>query len=86
MSSYLSTIDLCWSWMILLGNHRPNVCLSPVFLSLYLSVCEQVWRIEGSDKVLVDLGMWGQFFGGDSYIILYEYQHSDRQGHIIYMW
>eukprot|EP00064_Thunnus_orientalis_P021751 superscaffoldBa00006821_g21919 len=45
-----------------------------------------VWRIEGSEKVAVDSSMFGQFFGGDSYIIQYEYQHSDRQGHIIYIW
>ncbi|XP_044191304.1 gelsolin-like [Thunnus albacares] len=47
---------------------------------------KQVWRIEGSEKVAVDSSMFGQFFGGDSYIIQYEYQHSDRQGHIIYIW
>ncbi|KAM7390940.1 hypothetical protein PAMP_021668 [Pampus punctatissimus] len=45
-----------------------------------------VWRIEGSEKVAVESSVFGQFFGGDSYIILYEYQHSDRQGHIIYIW
>ncbi|KAM7415444.1 hypothetical protein PAMA_017788 [Pampus argenteus] len=47
---------------------------------------KQVWRIEGSEKVAVESSVFGQFFGGDSYIILYEYQHSDREGHIIYIW
>ncbi|KAM9360961.1 gelsolin-like [Symphorus nematophorus] len=46
----------------------------------------QIWRIEGSDKVSVDPSMFGQFYGGDSYIILYQYQHNSRQGHIIYIW
>ncbi|XP_027882138.1 gelsolin a isoform X2 [Xiphophorus couchianus] len=47
---------------------------------------KQIWRIEGSNKVAVDPSTYGQFFGGDSYIILYNYRHGGRQGHIIYMW
>ncbi|KAG7218321.1 hypothetical protein INR49_020479 [Caranx melampygus] len=45
-----------------------------------------VWRVEGSDKVLVDPEIFGQFYGGDSYIIQYQYHHGDRNGHIIYIW
>ncbi|TSK72131.1 Gelsolin [Bagarius yarrelli] len=47
---------------------------------------KQIWRIEGSDKVPVDPSTYGQFYGGDSYIILYNYRHGGRQGHIIYIW
>ncbi|KAM9793291.1 gelsolin a isoform X2 [Syngnathus typhle] len=47
---------------------------------------KEIWRIEGSDKVPVDASTYGQFFGGDSYIIQYKYHHGGRQGHIIYMW
>ncbi|CAL8317875.1 unnamed protein product [Lota lota] len=47
---------------------------------------KQIWRIEGSDKVAVDESTYGQFYGGDSYIILYNYHHAGRQGHVIYMW
>ncbi|XP_052393153.1 gelsolin-like isoform X1 [Carassius gibelio] len=47
---------------------------------------KQIWRIEGSDKVPVDPSTYGQFYGGDSYIILYNYHHGGRQGHIIYIW
>nr|XP_023665346.1 gelsolin-like [Paramormyrops kingsleyae] len=47
---------------------------------------KQIWRIEGSDKVPVDPSLYGQFFGGDSYIILYNYQHGGRRGQIIYIW
>ncbi|XP_070759730.1 gelsolin-like [Enoplosus armatus] len=47
---------------------------------------KQVWRIEGSDKVPVSPSVFGQFYGGDSYIILYQYQHNHRRGHIVYMW
>ncbi|XP_073680927.1 gelsolin a isoform X1 [Garra rufa] len=47
---------------------------------------KQIWRIESSDKVPVDPSTYGQFYGGDSYIILYNYRHGGRQGHIIYIW
>ncbi|XP_065822592.1 gelsolin-like [Labrus bergylta] len=47
---------------------------------------KKIWRIEGSDKVPVDSSVLGQFYGGDSYIILYEYHHNHRKGHIIYIW
>ncbi|KAF7654435.1 hypothetical protein LDENG_00069430 [Lucifuga dentata] len=47
---------------------------------------KQIWRIEGADKVPVDPSTYGQLYGGDSYIILYNYQHTGRRGHIIYMW
>ncbi|XP_073322737.1 gelsolin-like [Pagrus major] len=47
---------------------------------------KQIWRIEGSDKVPVDPSLFGQFYGGDSYIILYHYQHNNKEGDIIYIW
>ncbi|KAM4664600.1 gelsolin isoform 2-T3 [Discoglossus pictus] len=47
---------------------------------------KQVWRIEGSEKVPVAESHYGQFYGGDSYIILYNYSHGGRQGQIIYTW
>uniref|UniRef100_A0AAY4ESV5 Gelsolin n=1 Tax=Denticeps clupeoides TaxID=299321 RepID=A0AAY4ESV5_9TELE len=47
---------------------------------------KQIWRIEGSNKVPVDPSTYGQFYGGDSYIIHYNYQHGGRRGQIIYIW
>ncbi|XP_024120275.1 gelsolin isoform X2 [Oryzias melastigma] len=47
---------------------------------------KQIWRIEGSDKVPVNPETFGQFYGGDSYLIQYQYQHGSRTGHIIYIW
>ncbi|XP_069465619.1 gelsolin isoform X2 [Ambystoma mexicanum] len=47
---------------------------------------KQIWRIEGSEKTPVDPSHYGQFYGGDSYIILYNYRHGAKQGHIIYTW
>lgn len=53
---------------------------------LTLALPWQIWRIEGSNKVPVDPATYGQFYGGDSYIILYNYRHGGRQGQIIYNW
>ncbi|KAK6314817.1 hypothetical protein J4Q44_G00143460 [Coregonus suidteri] len=47
---------------------------------------KQIWRIEGADKVPVEPSTYGRFYGGDSYIILYNYQHGGRNGQVIYMW
>lgn len=51
-----------------------------------LLLSRQIWRIEGSEKVPVDPATYGQFYGGDSYIILYDYQHDGKRGQIIYTW
>ncbi|CAH2316651.1 gelsolin isoform X2 [Pelobates cultripes] len=47
---------------------------------------KEIWRIEASEKVPVNESNYGQFYGGDSYIILYHYNSSGRQGQIIYTW
>lgn len=47
---------------------------------------KQVWRIESSEKVAVPESLHGQFYGGDSYIILYNYSHGGKKGQIIYTW
>ncbi|XP_051996468.1 gelsolin-like [Xyrauchen texanus] len=46
----------------------------------------QVWRVEGGDKVPVDPSIYGQFYGGDCYLILYTYHQGSREQHIIYTW
>uniref|UniRef100_A0A6Q2WRL1 Gelsolin-like domain-containing protein n=1 Tax=Esox lucius TaxID=8010 RepID=A0A6Q2WRL1_ESOLU len=46
----------------------------------------QIWRVEGGDKVAVDASSYGQFFGGDCYLILYSYKLGGREQHIIYTW
>ncbi|XP_019529713.3 gelsolin isoform X3 [Aedes albopictus] len=47
----------------------------------------EVWRVENFDLVPVEPHTYGMFFGGDSYVIKYEYQNK-RGGHgfIIYYW
>ncbi|XP_051986064.1 gelsolin-like [Xyrauchen texanus] len=46
----------------------------------------QVWRVEGGDRVPVDPSSYGQFYGGDCYLILYTYRQGSREQHIIYTW
>ncbi|XP_072287406.1 gelsolin isoform X1 [Pyxicephalus adspersus] len=47
---------------------------------------KQIWRIEASEKVPVAVSHYGQFYGGDCYIILYSYRHAQKKGQIIYTW
>ncbi|XP_061695508.1 scinderin like b [Syngnathoides biaculeatus] len=42
----------------------------------------QIWRVENGEKVPVDPSSYGQFYGGDCYLILYTY----KTGQIIYTW
>uniref|UniRef100_A0A8C5DSK6 Gelsolin-like n=1 Tax=Gouania willdenowi TaxID=441366 RepID=A0A8C5DSK6_GOUWI len=46
----------------------------------------EIWRVEGDDKKLVDPSTYGQFFGGDCYLVLYTYTDDGRKKHIIYTW
>lgn len=46
----------------------------------------QVWRIENFQKVAVAADQHGQFYSGDSYIILYTYLKKNRPFYIIYFW
>uniref|UniRef100_A0A669CQL8 Gelsolin n=1 Tax=Oreochromis niloticus TaxID=8128 RepID=A0A669CQL8_ORENI len=48
------------------------------------STCDYVSDL--GSRFPVDPSTYGQFYGGDSYIILYNYSHGGRQGHVIYMW
>nr|XP_046227115.1 villin-1 isoform X2 [Scatophagus argus] len=46
----------------------------------------KVWRIENSELAEVKPRTYGQFYGGDCYLVLYTYQKSGQQLHILYMW
>ena len=46
----------------------------------------QVWRIENLELAEVDPSTYGQFYGGDCYLVLYTYQRSHQQQYILYMW
>jgi len=49
----------------------------------------KIWRVEDFKKVEVAEETQGEFFGGDSYVLLYSYKPSatsTKQEHIIYFW
>jgi len=46
----------------------------------------KIWRIENMEKAEVEESQYGQFYGGDSYIILYTYQKGGAEEYIIYFW
>lgn len=45
-----------------------------------------IWRIENFDKAPFDEDLYGQFWGGDSYVVLYSYMNGDQEEHAIYFW
>jgi len=46
----------------------------------------QVWRVENFKKVEVPKEQYGQFYSGDSYVMLYTYKKGTRPQYIIYFW
>ncbi|XP_041040598.1 advillin [Carcharodon carcharias] len=46
----------------------------------------EVWRIEDNEPVPVDPKTYGQFYGGDCYLVLYTYLRANRTAYILYMW
>ncbi|EAW93646.1 scinderin, isoform CRA_b [Homo sapiens] len=42
----------------------------------------EIWRVENNGRIQVDQNSYGEFYGGDCYIILYTYP----RGQIIYTW
>nr|XP_043900673.1 scinderin like a isoform X2 [Solea senegalensis] len=46
----------------------------------------QIWRVEGGNKVPLDQSSYGQFFGGDCYLVLYTYSTGGKEKNIIYAW
>lgn len=46
----------------------------------------EIWRIEDFEMVPLDKSLYGQFFGGDSYVILYTYLVNGKENYIVYFW
>nr|AAH66531.1 Scinderin like b [Danio rerio] len=46
----------------------------------------EIWRVEEGARVPVDPKTYGQFFGGDCYLILYTYKKETKDQYIIYTW
>ena len=49
-------------------------------------VSVQVWRVENFDLKPMDKSRYGEFFGGDCYVIQYTYEVHGRENVIIYYW
>ncbi len=45
-----------------------------------------MWRIEDLELAEVSQSTYGQFYGGDCYLVLYTYQRSGKENYILYMW
>lgn len=45
-----------------------------------------MWRIENLELAEVSPRTYGQFYGGDCYLVLYTYQRSGKEQYILYMW
>ncbi|XP_078280339.1 LOW QUALITY PROTEIN: advillin [Rhinoraja longicauda] len=46
----------------------------------------EVWRIEESELAPVVPRTYGQFYGGDCYLVLYTYMKNGRPSYMLYMW
>ncbi|EGC29857.1 hypothetical protein DICPUDRAFT_51061 [Dictyostelium purpureum] len=45
-----------------------------------------IWRVEEFQKVAIDPKNYGQFYSGDSYLILYTYFFKNKDNYLIYFW
>lgn len=67
-----------------------NVCVYNPYLLIaglsHLVISRQVWRIEDLQRAPVEMKKYGQFYGGDCYLVLYTYMKSGRPHYILYMW
>ncbi|KAI4888023.1 hypothetical protein NFI96_034695, partial [Prochilodus magdalenae] len=46
----------------------------------------QIWRIENLELEEVPHSSYGQFYGGDCYLVLYTYNRTNKPEYILYMW
>ncbi|TRZ01849.1 hypothetical protein DNTS_007154 [Danionella cerebrum] len=46
----------------------------------------QIWRIENLELKEVNPSTYGQFYGGDCYLVLYTYSRANKPQYILYMW
>lgn len=46
----------------------------------------EIWRVEDFELQPVAKELYGQFYGGDSYVILYTYLVNGAINYIIYFW
>lgn len=45
-----------------------------------------IWRVEEFSKVEISPSNYGEFYSGDSYLILYSYVFKNKDCYLIYFW
>jgi len=45
-----------------------------------------VWRVEGFEKTPYPNSLYGQFFSGDSFVIMTSYKTSNKDNYLVYFW
>ena len=46
----------------------------------------EIWRVENFELAPWPKERYGEFYGGDSYVLLYTYLVNDKENYIIYFW
>uniref|UniRef100_A0A4W5JNN6 Gelsolin-like domain-containing protein n=1 Tax=Hucho hucho TaxID=62062 RepID=A0A4W5JNN6_9TELE len=59
---------------------------SHTYLLKLAVVFAQIWRIEDLELRELHPGSFGQFYGGDCYLVLYTYKRANKLQYILYMW
>ncbi|KYQ96706.1 villin [Tieghemostelium lacteum] len=65
--------------------HRPRIDKEEVMIDDGTGKV-QIWRVEEFQKVAIDPSNYGQFYSGDSYLILYTYFFKNKDNYLIYFW
>uniref|UniRef100_A0A674BFY3 Villin-like n=1 Tax=Salmo trutta TaxID=8032 RepID=A0A674BFY3_SALTR len=63
----------------------PNTYSHTYLLKLAM-VFIQIWRIEDLELRELHPSSFGQFYGGDCYLVLYTYKRANKLQYILYMW
>ena len=63
----------------------PNTYSHNYLLKLAM-VFIQIWRIEDLELRELHPSSFGQFYGGDCYLVLYTYKRASKLQYILYMW
>jgi hypothetical protein len=46
----------------------------------------EIWRVEKLELVPWPQARYGEFYSGDSFVMLYTYKHNDKENRLIYFW
>lgn len=80
-STWIKKLDINMSY-----NFRLNCEEYFIWSVTILAVFLQIWRIEDFTMVPLENIHYGEFYGGDCYVILYTYQVQGRERYIVYYW